>query len=105
MISPFVKYLRSRVRSVVSQNYRKLKPFHIFCYRPANRNIIHNDGNENFHKQKLKLNCSNKTLSLPTAQRFLNFMRTGFRMQTGSFLYCIPISFIESLVIRLARNV
>jgi len=27
----------------------------------ANRNTIHNDGNENFHKQELELNYLNKT--------------------------------------------
>ena len=88
MISPFVCEISAISCSQLCcfTKLEKTKTFsHILLQALANRNFIHNDGNENFHKQKLKLNYSNKTLSLPTAQRCLNFMRTGFNADCRLF--------------------
>ena len=77
-----IKYLRSRARLERSFTINS----NLFTYSAtglANRNNydIHNDGNENFHQQELKLNCT-----MHIAQRWLNIMQLGNKMQTAIYL-------------------
>ena len=67
----------------------------------ANRNIIHNEGNENFHKQELKLNYLNK--AKPAYCTTVVKMQTDDNLQTADFLRILYWHFLYmELVLRLA---
>ena len=67
----------------------------------ANKNIIHNEGNENFYKQELKRNYLNKTK--PAYCTTVVKMQTEDNMQTADFLRILYSHFLYiELVLRLA---
>jgi len=105
MISPFEYEISaiscSECCMCISQNWN------LFTYSAtglANRNIIHNEGSENFHKQELKLNYLNKTKSAYCTT--VVKMQTEDNMQTADFLRIFYSHFLYiELVLRLAWNI